>query len=105
WNLPALRIGSSLDVNITKKWYAGADVFFVGERKDFKEYFGSAGFPRVETLDSFFDANAHVGYKHNERLTGFLKFNNIANQAYEKWLDYPVQSFQVLLGASYKFDF
>ncbi|HEX8562850.1 MAG TPA: TonB-dependent receptor [Flavobacterium sp.] len=104
WNLPSIQIGSSLDVNITKKWYAGADVFFVGERKDFKEYVAFEN-PRVATLDSYFDANAHVGYKHNDRLTGFLKFNNIANQAYEKWLDYPVQSFQVLLGASYKFDF
>ncbi len=105
WNLPAIRIGSSLDVTITKKWYAGADVFFVGEREDFKTYIGSAAFNGAETLESYFDANAHVGYKHNDRLTGFLKFNNIANQAYEKWIDYPVQRFQVLLGASYKFDF
>lgn len=103
WNLPSIEIGSSLDVNITKKWYAGAKVFFVGERKDL--YTHVAGFDRVATLDSYFDANAHVGYKHNERLTGFLKLNNIANQAYEKWLDYPVQSFQVMVGASYKFDF
>ncbi len=104
WNLPEIKIGSTLDVNITKKWYAGADVFFVGERQDFKNYTFSRP-SRYVTLDSYFDANAHVGYKHNERLTGFLKLNNIANQAYEKWLDYPIQSFQVMLGASYKFDF
>ncbi|HEX8270122.1 MAG TPA: TonB-dependent receptor [Flavobacterium sp.] len=105
WNLPVLEVGSSLDVNITKKWYAGTDVFFVGERKDFDQFLATPSNNRTVTLDSYFDANAHVGYKHNERLTGFLKFNNIANQAYEKWLHYPVQSFQVMLGASYKFDF
>jgi hypothetical protein len=38
-------------------------------------------------------------------LTFFLKLNNIGNQAYEKWLNYPVQGFQVLGGANYKFDF
>ncbi|MET0760589.1 MAG: TonB-dependent receptor, partial [Flavobacterium sp.] len=107
WNLPAIKLGSSLDVNITKKWYAGANVFFVGERKDMQlnndiVYIVA---PTPTTLESYFDANAHIGYKHNERLTGFLKFNNIANQAYEKWMNYPVQSFQVILGASYKFDF
>lgn len=105
WNLPALKIGSSLDVNITKKWYAGANVFFVGERKDFQINIDDIVPAGPITLDSYFDANAHVGYKHNERLTGFLKFNNIANQNYEKWLNYPVQGFQVILGASYKFDF
>ena len=105
WNLPAIKVGSSLDVNITEKWYAGADVFFIGERKDFQYNRAIFGFDDIITVDSYFDANAHVGYKHNERLTGFLKFNNIANQNYEKWLNYDVQGFQVILGASYKFDF
>ncbi|HLF52098.1 TonB-dependent receptor [Flavobacterium sp.] len=104
WNLPAIKLGSSLDVNITKKWYAGANVFFVGERKDMQLNSNIITLTPT-TLESYFDANAHIGYKHNERLTGFLKFNNIANQAYEKWMNYPVQSFQVILGASYKFDF
>jgi hypothetical protein len=108
WNLPAIKLGSSLDVNITKKWYAGANVFFVGERKDMQMETIIplvAVTPTPTTLKSYFDANFHVGYKHNERLTGFLKLNNVANQAYQKWMNYPVQGIQVLLGASYKFDF
>lgn len=107
WNLPTIKIGSSLDVNITEKWYAGANVFFVGERKDAQENLDESLVqgPSVHNLKSYFDANAHVGYKYNDRLTGFLKLNNIANQSYEKWLNYPVQGIQVILGASYKFDF
>ncbi len=105
WNLPQIKVGSSLDVNITKKWYAGANVFFVGERKDYLDLALIAGNSRVVTLDSYFDANAHVGYQHSDRLSGFLRFNNIANQNYEKWVHYPVQAFQVMLGANYKFDF
>jgi len=105
WNLPSLKIGSSLDVNITKKWYAGAQVFFVGERKDIQQNLDNFDDEGIVTLKSYFDANFHLGYKHNDRLTGFLKLNNIANQQYEKWLNYPVQGIQVLLGASYKFDF
>ena len=61
--------------------------------------------PPPTTLESYFDANAHVGYKHNERLSGFLKLNNITNQGYQKWMNYPVQGFQIILGANYKFDF
>lgn len=106
WNLPQIRLSSSLDVNITKKWYAGAQVFFVGERKDAQvDLFDPIVEDGIRTLKSYFDANFHLGYKHNDRLTGFLKLNNIANQQYQKWLNYPVQGIQVMLGASYKFDF
>lgn len=103
WNLPQLEVGANLDVTITPKWYAGTSVFFVGERKD---QFAQDFLPLTTVnLDSYFDLNAHVGYKQNERLTFFLKGNNLANQDYQRWLNYPVQGIQVLGGASYKFDF
>ncbi len=109
WNLPAIKLNSTLDFNITKKWYAGVDVFYVGDRKDLKVnndivYIVAPNYIPL-TLNGYFDANAHVGFKYSERLTAFLKANNITNQAYEKWLNYPVQGFQVVLGANYKFDF
>lgn len=110
WNLPSLKVGATLDVNITPKWYAGTNVFFVGERKDMMQYIDTfdpvlSYQSKVVTLDSYFDLNAHLGYKYNERLTGFLKVNNIANQQYERWMNYPVQGLQFLVGANYKFDF
>ncbi|MFC6097744.1 TonB-dependent receptor [Flavobacterium qiangtangense] len=106
WNLPGLQVNANLDFNITDKWYAGTSVFFVGERKDVFEYKSLLREEKeVTTLDSYFDLNAHVGYKYNERWTMFLKGNNLASQDYQKWLNYPVQGIQVLLGASYKFDF
>jgi len=105
WNLPTMKLSSTLDVTITKKWYAGLNVFYVGERKDMQANTSLAIDTTPITLKSYFDANAHVGYKFSERLTFFLKANNIGNQAYQKWLNYPVQGFQVLGGANYKFDF
>ncbi len=111
WNLPQLNIGTTLDFDITDKWYAGANIFFVGERKDRVSVQDiSAVFPpnfqlQEVTLDSYFDLNAHIGYKYNERLTAFLRGNNLANQQYNRWANYPVQGVQVVLGANYKFDF
>jgi hypothetical protein len=108
WNLPTMKLNAKIDFNITEKWYAGANVFFVGNRKDQQFYLN----PLIDqdpnfknTLESFFDINAHLGFKYSERLTAFLRLNNIANQAYQKWMIYPVQGFQVVLGANYKFDF
>jgi hypothetical protein len=107
WNLPTVRLNSSLDVAITEKLYAGATIFYVGDRKDLKINNDIIYVvpPAPITLKSYFDANAHAGYKFNEQLTGFVRANNIANQGYQKWLNYPVQAFQVFLGANYKFDF
>ncbi|WP_264509503.1 TonB-dependent receptor [Flavobacterium sp. N1719] len=111
WNLPSIRVASTLDIAITQKWYTGGSVFFVGDRKEYKFQYNSAVLPLVPytpeiiTLKSYFDLNAHLGYKHNERMTFFLKGNNLANQNYQKWLNYPVQGIQVLLGANFKFDF
>lgn len=111
WNLPQLKIGSTVDFDINKKWYAGVNVFFVGERKDLVSIQNAAAvFPPMfdsteVTLDSYFDLNAHVGFKYNARLTAFLKGNNLANQQYNRWSNFPVQGIQVLIGANYKFDF
>ena len=111
WNLPKLQVASFIDVEINEKWSAGAKLFFVGERKDLVSVQNDATvFPfildkSVVTLDSYFDLNAHVGYKFSKRLNFFLKGNNLANQQYKRWAGFPVQSIQILGGATYKFDF
>jgi len=112
WNLPQIKVGATLDVDINTKWYAGLNLFFVGDRKDlvlpnntFVDTSAAVYDTEVVTLKNYFDLNAHVGYKYSERLTGFLKLNNIANQDYQRWVNYQVQGFQFLIGASYKFNF
>ena len=109
WNLPTMKLGGNLGVNFTEKWFAGVDLFLVGSRYD--QYIVASEldpafyeFKKV-TLDSYFDLNANLGYRHNDRLTGFVRANNILNQSYEKWFNFPVQQFQIVLGANYKFDF
>jgi outer membrane receptor protein involved in Fe transport len=107
WNLPALELNAQLDIVISPKWYAGTSLFFVGERKD--QFIRSSLFIDYPfenaTLNSYVDINANVGYKYNERFTFFIKGNNLANQQYQRWLNFPVQGIQVMAGASYKFDF
>ena len=106
WNLPSINLATNLDVTITPKWSAGLNLFFVGERKDQFIHGALINYPIENvTLKSYFDLNAHVGYKYSERLSFFLKGNNLANQQYQRWLNYPVQGLQVMGGASYKFDF
>ncbi|MFL0352251.1 TonB-dependent receptor [Xanthomarina sp. GH4-25] len=106
WNLPSITGSLFMDYQIDSHWYAGASLFYVGERKDrvYETTFPVVSFGAT-TLDSYFDANTHVGYHINDRFSVFVKANNIANQNYQRWLNYPVQSIQILAGATYKFDF
>jgi hypothetical protein len=108
WNLPDIEASAFLDIQIDKHWFAGANLFFVGERKDL--LIGVGGpliLPTATqvTLKSYFDANANVGYKITNQLSAFVKANNIANQNYNRWVNYPVQGIQFLAGATYQFDF
>jgi hypothetical protein len=107
WNLPELQLNSKVDFAVTDKWFAGINLFYVGERKDQQlntdiVYITAPG---PITLDGYFDLNANIRYKYSDRFTTFLKANNIMNNGYEKWLNYPVQGFQIMLGGNYKFDF
>ena len=108
WNLPDFKASILADYQITDKWFAGANVFFTGERKDLvpvRNNDFSVGAPTIQTLDSFIDLNANVGYRFNNQLSIFAKGNNLLGNSYERWGDFPVQGIQVLAGATYKFDF
>ncbi|MDG5492642.1 TonB-dependent receptor [Psychroserpens sp. SPM9] len=107
WNLPDIKASAFLDYQIDEHWFAGANLFFVGERKDEYREEGVLVFtePMTITLDSYLDANAHVGYKISDELSVFAKANNIVNQDYNRWLNYPVQGIQFLAGATFQFDF
>ena len=107
WNLPDVKGSLFIDYQIDEHWFAGANLFYIGERKD--QFFLNDGMtitsPFTVPLESYFDANAHVGYHVNDQFSVFAKANNIADEGYQKWQNFPVQSIQFLAGATYKFDF
>ncbi|TXD83338.1 TonB-dependent receptor [Subsaximicrobium wynnwilliamsii] len=109
WNLPDLKASVFMDYQIDAHWFAGANLFFVGERKDQisegRNPQLSLNQPQTVTLDSYFDANVHAGYKISDRLSAFVKGNNLVGTNYQRWLNYPVQGIQFLAGATYQFDF
>ncbi len=107
WNLPDFEGSLFMDFQIDEHWFAGASLFYTGERFDQEQVFDPLNptAPSTVVLESFFDANAHLGYRINERWSVYAKANNIANQDYKRWLNYQVQGIQFLAGATYKFDF
>ncbi|MFK5972196.1 MAG: TonB-dependent receptor [Flavobacteriaceae bacterium] len=110
WNLPNLTSTLFMDYQIGEKWFMGANLFYIGERDDFSTVVVAniepSEFPATSIqLDGYFDANAHIGHRLSDQLSIFIKAANIANNNYQRWANYTVQGFQVLGGATYKFDF
>jgi len=107
WNLPEMKASLLMDYQITEKWFAGANLFYTGERKDREETLNMIGGlgSRTVTLDGFTDLNANLGYRFNDQLSIFAKGNNLLGDNYERWSNFPVQGIQVMAGATYKFDY
>ena len=102
WNLPALKVSAFADYN-NENWFAGANIFYVGSRKD--EISTPINPAVVVTVGDYVDLNLSGGYKFGEKLTVFAKVNNLLSSDYQKYTNYYVQGLQVFGGLTYKFDF
>ena len=108
WNLPTLRASAFANFN-QDKWFAGANLFFVGERKD-ELSFNIPGVlinasPEIVNVGNYVDLNVHGGYKFTDKLSAFGKVNNVFGSNYQKYTNFNVQGLQVFAGLTYKFDF
>lgn len=100
WNLPQLKS----DIFATykeKKWYASANLYFVGARNGI-EY--NSGTPTSIDLDPYIDLNLDGGYHFNDLFSVFLRANNITNSKYQLFTNFNAQGVQVIGGIIYKFD-
>ena len=57
----------------------------------------------IQSLNFLADANLGVEYRYNPRISAFIQTNNLASQRYNRWYNFPVQSFQVLGGVTFRF--
>lgn len=105
WNLPNIQ-GSLTGAYKNDSWFANANIFYVGERKDvvFNTIYPSIS-NGTQTLDAFVDVNLNGGYHFNDKFSTFLRLNNILNNNYQRFANFDVLGFQVLGGVTYKFDF
>jgi hypothetical protein len=54
-------------------------------------------------MDNAIDLNLSGKYEFTRKLSAFVQLNNFGFRKYEKWMGYPVQSFNLLGGISYSF--
>lgn len=118
WNMPDWDGKISLGYKITDRLSVETDVFLTGQRKalivernDFNDSYLTfetlVALPSVSlksyNLDTAFDLNFGANYKISQKFSVFASLNNFGFQKYQKWLGYPVQSFNFMGGLSYAF--
>jgi hypothetical protein len=104
WNAPKIK-GELFGTYKTDKWFAGANFFFVGQRKGkLYEIPSSLAPPIAINLNSYFDINFNGGYHFNDSFSAFLNLNNVLNNSYQRFNNFNVQGFQAMGGLTWKFD-
>lgn len=104
WYLPELKTALKGYYVFTPQWKASGALFFTGERKGLDRVGGNPNNFVTKSLESFVDLNLQVDYQINKKWSAFVKGKNLANQSYERWINYPVQTAQGLIGVRYNFD-
>ena len=54
-------------------------------------------------LPAIIDLNIALEYRYNKMIAVFLNGNNLTNQAYRRWLNYPVYKLAILGGVAFTF--
>lgn len=54
-------------------------------------------------IDGWFDLSLGAEYRITEQFSAFIRLNNLLNNGYFRWYQYPVQKFNVLAGLGFSF--
>ncbi|MFN7912962.1 MAG: hypothetical protein ACK5QC_14165 [Bacteroidota bacterium] len=90
--------------NLESKIILKADLFIVGQQWTLSEIRNNETFINTyqpTLLKGYVDANIGAEYRYSKMLSFFAKFNNIANQRYFRFDNYPSMRFNFMLGVTF----
>lgn len=104
WHEPTIRLSLNLTYNIQDKIIFNAGAFARNSvYARIPDETHSSGFRSEEIHGFHVDASFGVEYRYTRILSVFLNLNNVQNQPFERWYNYPSQRFNVLGGVTYAF--
>lgn len=95
WHKPEFEAQWTVNYNFNPQWNFETEVFVSGER--FAQGNKSSLFQPIR-LKPIADINVAVNYRITEQFSVFAQCNNLINNRYERFYNYPVQGFQLLAG-------
>ncbi|RYY99006.1 MAG: hypothetical protein EOO11_06355 [Chitinophagaceae bacterium] len=96
WGLPALEFNTTLRLQVLRDLYVKGDLYA----------FDGVPYRTVDgegKLKGAFDASAGLEFNIVKNVKLWAQFNNVFNQSYERWKQYPVYGFNFLGGVVFSF--
>lgn len=90
------KLGNTLV--ISDKIVAGLDLYYFG-----KTFALEPNTFELLSNKSFVDLNAEFNYLFSKQFTAFVKLNNIIGQKYQRYINYPQQGLNFLVGVNFSF--
>lgn len=104
WYHPNLDVNLLGQYTLYKKWTLKLEAFVLGPQyAPMPELVNGVTVINVVQDNAYPDLNVGVDYHHNNFLTVFLCLNNLANIQYQRWLNYPTQGFNAMVGVRLAF--
>lgn len=107
WNKPNLEVILRGSYNLFDKFIINLDVNLEQGRRALVyapgEGVAEENGQYIQSLNFLGDANLGVEYRYSPRISAFVQTNNLASQRYMRWYNFPVQTFQILGGVTFKF--
>lgn len=100
WHRPALKIGFTGNFMIHDKFILGSELMYVGN--SYARIWENQAYV-VKDIDPWIDLSLSLNYLITENISAFINANNILNQNYQYYYNYPVQKFNILAGVGFSF--
>ncbi|MEN8225069.1 MAG: TonB-dependent receptor [Bacteroidota bacterium] len=100
WHKPALEISLETFYTIREKLRLNANL--TSMHGVYARTF-TDGLVHEKQLDAWLDLGLGAEYQINSQFSAFIQLNNLLNNGYFKWYQYPVQKFNALAGIGFSF--
>ena len=107
WNMPDFKVYSTLNYNLKDKIIIKYNLELVGTRRAYTLIPMSGVTPQTDgkyifDLKPYIDTDIQLEYRYTKRFSIFANFNNLARR-YNRWKNYPTQSFNAIGGVTFMF--
>jgi outer membrane cobalamin receptor len=100
WQMPNYEIGLDAGYTFLEKYTLRASIMMIGSRYALVY---NEGLKEAVKMKTAIDIGFGAEYRINKMISAFADINNILNQNYQRWYEYPVQGILVMAGVKLTF--
>lgn len=100
WHRPAIEVGFKGNFRIQEKFILGSELTYTGN--SYAQILENKVLTSKD-IDPWIDINLSLNYLITENISAFINVNNLLNQGYQKYYNYPVQKLNLLAGVGFSF--